>query len=264
MKVFVGGACDRDNIFTLMDQTAFSESEFESHVVAALNCVYKDYLCIPFRGAFRFEGETHIADLALIHRNLAHWFVIEVELISHSLHGHVVPQVRSFKYGVPQNSCIDSLCKYVPNLSREQAQSFLEFVPRTVAVVANRPDRTWSEVLRAIDSQFIAVSVFERYDGFNAFETEGSLYAPSVSLGFFTYSASTRSFRMDRSCGLSEGVVQIQDPSGNVGLWTVRSSQDALWLTKNVGDPGLEDRGMFQMLKSDIGAITLRSPSRLL
>ncbi len=99
MKIFVSGACHPQNIFTLIDPTAFSEAQFEVHVLGALQCTYPDYYCIPFRGGFSFDGETHEADLALVHRSFSHWYVLEVELVSHSLHGHVVPQVRSFRYG---------------------------------------------------------------------------------------------------------------------------------------------------------------------
>jgi len=261
VKVFISGACVSENIYTLIDPTVLSEAEFETHVVAALTCVYGEYFCIPFRGGFVFDGDLHLADLALIHRNLSHWFVIEVELVSHSLLSHVVPQVRCFEYGAPQTTCVDYLCRYVPGLTAQQAETFVKFVPRSVAVVANRAEATWSEILRAVNTQFMSVSVFTKQDGSLALETDGALYVPHVSLGFFYYNALNRSIRLDRGCGLAEGVIQIQDPFGSVGLWTARASEDAIWITKNVGDPGLEDRTMLQMLRTQSGTLTLRSPA---
>jgi hypothetical protein len=118
MKVFVKGSCTPENTYTLADPTTFSKGEFESHVLAALRCVYPEYYCIPFRGGFEFDGDTHEADLALIHREFSHWFILEVELVSHSLHSHVVPQVRCFQYGNPLDSCSDHLCRHVPNMTR--------------------------------------------------------------------------------------------------------------------------------------------------
>jgi hypothetical protein len=261
MKIFISGACQPENIFTLMDPTAFSEAEFEAHVVSALSCVYKDYFCIPFRGGFKFDEDVHVADLALVHKAFSHWFVIEVELVSHSLHSHVVPQVRCFEFGAPQKSCVDYLCRYIPTMTQKHAESLLKYVPRSVAVIANRADQLWTDVLRGVNTQFMAVSVFSKHDGGFALETDGSLYVPRESLGFFTYSALSRSIRMARGCGLAEGVIQIQDPYGNVGLWTARASEDALWITKNSGDPGLEDRIMLQMLRTASGELTLRRPA---
>ena len=46
-------------------------------------------------------------DLALVANDLSHWFVVEVELLSHSLDGHVLPQMRCLKYGEPQLGCVE-------------------------------------------------------------------------------------------------------------------------------------------------------------
>lgn len=261
MRVFIGGECRPENLFSLVDPTEFSEAEFETHVYSALKCVYKDYYCIPFGGSFEFDGDVKVADLALIHKTFSHWFVIEVELVSHSLHNHVVPQVRCFQYGKPRNTCIQYLCRYIPGCSEAQAQTLMNFVPRSVAVVANRTEPEWVNALRSVNVQFMAVSVFKGHDDRFAFETDGSLNVPHVSLGFFTYSAATRTIRMDRSCGMPEGVVQIEDPYGSVGLWTVRGSEDALWVTKNLGDPGFRDRVLLQVLRTQTGKLTLRLPT---
>jgi len=59
------------------------------------------YRCIPFRADFSFDNQVKRSDLALVHQSLSHWFVVEIELVSHSLMGHVVPQVRCFRYGEP-------------------------------------------------------------------------------------------------------------------------------------------------------------------
>ncbi len=262
MKIFVGGSCRPENIFTLVDPSSFSEAAFEVHVQAALGCVYPDYHCVVFRGAYEFDGELHEADLALIHRSFSHWFVIEVELVSHSLHGHVIPQVRCFRYGTPQASCVNSLCNAIPGMTPEQARSLLHLVPRSIAVVANRNEPEWSNVLRGIDSQFITVSVFQREDGTYAHETEGALSISQTSLGFFIYSALNKTVRMPEKSGLPEGAVQIEDPYGSAGIWVVRRSEGYLWVTKETGDPGLPDKTMLQILRTQTGRLMMRVPGR--
>jgi hypothetical protein len=260
MKVFVSGACRPENIYSMVDASAFSEAEFEQHVRLALGCVYPEYHCILFRGAYEFDGEMHESDLALIHRSLSHWFVIEVELVSHSLHGHVVPQVRCFRYGKPQDSCVSSLCSQIPNLTTGQARSLLNLVPCSTVVIANRNEMEWSSVLRGIDTQFMTVSVFSGRDGVLAYETEGLLDVSRTSLGFFLYSATNRTICMSESCGLPEGQLQIEDPYGNVGLWMARRAEGHLWVTKQTGDPGIPDKAMLQVLRTQTGRIRMRAP----
>ena len=103
------GDCIEDNIFQILDPTAFLEIDFEAEVVKALTCLFPDYWCGVFAGTFLLEGERRSADLALIHKSLSHWFVVEVELAGHSLDQHVLPQVRCFRYGEPDQTCASSL-----------------------------------------------------------------------------------------------------------------------------------------------------------
>ena len=94
MRKLMTGECNKDSVFQLVDPTLYIEGDFEAEVVKALTCLQPDYLCGVFAGEFVLEGERRIADLALIHKTLSHWFVVEVELAGHSLENHVLPQVR--------------------------------------------------------------------------------------------------------------------------------------------------------------------------
>lgn len=139
-----------------------------------------------------------------------------------------------------------------------QARSLLRYVPRGVAVVANRNDSEWSTALRACDIQLLTVSIFERADETTAVEAEGSLYVPTLSIGFFTYFAVNRSFRMPLTTNMDDGEIQIEDPFGSIGLWIVRRGPDVIWVTKNIGDPGIPDSSMLQVVRTETGRITLR------
>ena len=52
----------------------------------------------------------------------------------------------------------------------------------------------------------------------------------------------------------------MEDPYGTVGSWTVRAAPDALWITKNEGDPGIEDNALVQILRRRSGKLKLRIP----
>ncbi|MFL6606332.1 MAG: hypothetical protein ACJ8R9_34085 [Steroidobacteraceae bacterium] len=261
MKALVAGECRPENIFQLVDPTQFSEAAFEAEVAKALSYLYPAYLCGVFRGSFFFEGERRGADLALIHKSLSHWFVIEVELLAHSLDAHVIPQVRCFRYGEPEQPCVTSLCSGFCELDVDRAEALLRFVPRSVAVVTNRFDREWASALRVLDVQLITVSVLRNIAGHTAYEIEGDLQVIRESIGFAKYSAIDKSLRLARSSGVPLGAIQIEDPFGVAALWTVRETGSSLWITKNVGDPVLPHDEYIQLVRTMDGRIRLKLPS---
>ena len=258
MKKLLTGDCNEDNIFQLLDPTAFLEIDFEAEVVKALTCLFPDYWCGVFAGTFLLEGERRSADLALIHKSLSHWFVVEVELAGHSLDQHVLPQVRCFRYGEPDQTCASSLLSAFSFLSREQANALLVYVPRYVAVVGNMPDPEWTTALRALDVQYLTVSVYRDRNGRSAHEVEGRLVARTESLGFARFSAIDNCLRINKGCGLPSGPVQIVDQFGNAALWTVREASGALWVSKDRGPALLEHEGYVQIIRTFDGRISLR------
>lgn len=262
MRVFVAGHCDSENLFDVVDPTAFSEAEFEAEVIKALHCAYPNYHCGVFRGSFHLDGDRRGADLALIHRNLSHWFVVEVELISHSLERHVLPQARCFRYGEPEHECVTSLCRAFPGIDRGRAESLIRWLPRSVVVVANRFDPTWLNALKALDVQLLVVSVFRGRSGRVGHEVAGKLEIRKESLGFATYSAIDKSLRLAKSAPIPLGDIQVEDPYGISAIWTVRETESALWITRKTGDPGFPHEEYVQVIRTIDGKITLRLPQR--
>lgn len=258
MKTFVAGACNPDSIYQAVDSSEFLEVAFEAEVVKALCCIFEDYHCGVFKGSFMLDGDRRSADLALIHRSLSHWFVIEVELASHSFEGHVLPQLRCFRFGEAERACITSLCTAFPDLKRGDAESILKHVPRYVAVVVDRMVPEWLPALKGLDVQFLIVQVFRGSNGKTAHHVDGRFEVVKKSLGFGKYTAINKSLVMARTCGLPLGEIKVQDPFGSDALWTVRESGAALWVTKNCGDPALPHDEYIQVLRTIDGKITLK------
>lgn len=258
MRKVLAGECHQDNIFHLVDPTQFFEGDFEAEVVKALTCLQPDYMCGVFAGAFVLEGERRVADLALIHKSLSHWFVVEVELAGHSFEHHVLPQVRCFRYGEPESSCVTSLVRAFSELKRDQAESLLRYVPRYVAVVSNLPDPAWTSALRAVDVQHLTVSVYRGQNDRSAHEVEGRLTVRAESLGFARYSAIDNCLRIPKGCGLPVGAIQIVDQFGNLGEWTVQEVADVLWIYKVRGPALIQHDSYVQIIRSFDGRISIR------
>jgi hypothetical protein len=258
MKHFSDSECRREGIFRQIDPSGFSEVDFEAEVVRALTCMLPEYFCGVFAGTFILDGERRSADLALIHKTFSHWFVVEVELISHSFSAHVLPQVRCFRFGDAENSCITSLCRGFPGLTSDRAESLLRYIPRFVAVAVNQGDPGWDAMLRALDVQLLVVSIFTDNQGRRAHELDGNLLVPRESIGFARYSAPDRSLLLPKSCGLTVGPIQIEDIYGIAGVWIAREDGNGLWITKETGVPDLSHDSYVQVIKTFDGRVSLR------
>jgi hypothetical protein len=258
MKRLAIGECNDDDIFNLVDPTSFVEVSFEAEVVKAFTCLEPDYWCGVFAGAFTLEGERRTADLALIHKSFSHWFVVEVELAGHSLEHHVLPQVRCFRYGEADQSCVTALIHAFPQITREAATQILLYLPRFVAVVGNLPDSQWSTALLGLGAQYLTVSIYRNRIGNFLHEVEGRLTATAESLGFARYSAIDNCLRISKGSGLPVGKVQIVDQFGNPAIWTIREESGVLWLSKDRGPALLNHESFIQLIRTSDGVITLR------
>ena len=227
----------------------------------ALTCFYPNYWCGVFAGTFLLEGDRRKADLALIHKDLSHWFVLEVELAGHSLTQHVLPQARCFRYGDPENTCITSLTQAFSHISRDDAKAILLYIPRYVAVISNLHNMEWEIALEGLDVQHLVVSVYQNRDGKTVHELEGRLTARTNSLGFARYSAIDNCMRIKNDCGLSAGTVQIIDQFGTPGSWTIREEKGRLWISKDNGPTLLEHESYVQIIRTYDGQISIR-PSK--
>jgi len=198
-------------------------------------------------------------DLALVAKDFSHWFVVEVELTSHSLERHVLPQVRAFCYGDAEDDCVGHLSRGL-TISKEQATTLLHHVPRRVVVIANRYDVEWQTSLKALGIELVVLSVFKSPTGVEAYFLEGVLDVQKESLGFGVYSAPDRSVRIHSSTILPEETIQIFDPDGVLGSWNVAISGKDTWITKASGTPSFEDGSYLQLIRSVNGELRFRDP----
>lgn len=261
MRKLLTGECHPDNIYHLVDPTTYIEADFEAEVVKALTCLMPDYQCGVFAGSFVLEGDRRVADLALVHKSLSHWFVVEVELAGHSFEHHVLPQVRCFRYGEPEHTCVTSLVRAFAGFTRGQAEDLLRSIPRYVAVVGNLPDPIWASQLNAVDTQYLTVSVYQDRNGRTAHEVEGRLFVRSHSVGFARFSAIDNCLRIPRGCGLPLGCIQIVDQFGNAGVWTVRDESGDLWIQKEHGPALIDHNSLVQIIRNYEGKISIHLKS---
>jgi len=257
MRRIVVGACDPGRILRLADPDEPTEPEFEYCVAQILTCLYPQYHCIVFSGGFLHDGQIFKPDLALIARDCSHWFVIEVELLAHSFDGHVLPQVRAFRYGTPVDDCISQISKSL-KLDRGSTETLVFHVPRNVVVIANGRNRDWELQLKAHNIQFLSAYRFRAAGGDQALELDGEIEVYQESLGIGLYVATDRSIRLGTGVKLPDGEIQIDDPAASVSIWTVSRDLQHVWVTKKTGLPAISHNSYVQLLRTIDGRVALK------
>lgn len=257
MRTMMVSPCQADQVFALCDPDLPSETEFEAVTLRAFGCLFPQYQCVVFGGRFLYEDDIRKPDLAMVARDRSHWFVVEVELVSHSLERHVLPQVRAFRYGEPQADCAIILSRELA-IDLGEAMTLVQRVPRAVVVVANRMKPDWEHSIRAHQGQVLIVTRFANSAGREAFEVAGSLGAVKESIGFGVYSATDTMLRFASSIAIPDGHLQIEAPGGVTSLWRVYRDARHAWVIKEAGRMDLSDGEHVQLVRALDGRITMR------
>ena len=136
------------------------ESDFESVILSRANYLFPQFHVVPFRMPVESVEGRKIPDLALVDFAYRFWWVVEVEMAHHSLHGHVMPQVEVFargKYGEEHANHLASGCD---DLDRASLQDMIMGAQPRVLVVVNRNVPDWIQPIHRLDAIVTVVEIF--------------------------------------------------------------------------------------------------------
>jgi hypothetical protein len=128
------------------------ELDYEELLLQNANLLYPTFIAVRFKKTVHSEYGAGQADLALIDKQYRLWWVVEIELGSHSLLSHVEPQVAilsSAKYGVSEAEYLVSRSADLDPVRVEQMM--LGSQPR-VLVLVNEPRADWVGPLARYDA----------------------------------------------------------------------------------------------------------------
>ena len=121
-----------------------TESQFEEQVMRVANELMPSYTLANWKPLIRDQhGHGAKPDLAMISRDLESWYVIEVELASHSVSGHIEPQLETLRYGVYDSSLVPSLKRSFPSEDAESLTRMVHREPGLLCIVDQFTDRIW-------------------------------------------------------------------------------------------------------------------------
>lgn len=166
----------KDEWFIEIDPQAFFESEFEAVILQNVHLLCPNAKLLPFKQTvFSSEYESKRPDLALIDLDYRFWWVIEVELASHSLSGHVIPQTRVLVEGRYGDEHVNALLRQDPSLDAVRLEAMMRGEPPQVVVVSNRYDARWDKELNAIGVAYSVFNVFRSMLNNDIFLFDGAL-----------------------------------------------------------------------------------------
>lgn len=166
----------KDQWFIEIDPQAFFETEFEAVILQNVHLLCHDATLIPFKQTvFSSEYESKRPDLALIDNQYRFWWVIEVELASHSLSSHVIPQTRVLVDGRYGDEHVEALMRQAPSLDRARLEAMMRGEPPKVVVISNRYHERWERELGSIGVAYSVFNVFRSALNNDIFLFDGSL-----------------------------------------------------------------------------------------
>lgn len=251
----------RDQWFDEVDATRFYETELEAVILQNPGLLQVGAHLVPFKERVsdsRFN--VHCPDLALIDPEYRFWWVIEVELTSHSLHNHVLPQVRTFSDGCYGPEHARALRRQNNNLDEIRLSEMLRGSPPQIVVIADRYLDEWHAELRQIGVHYAIFNVFRSAESADIMFFDGSL--PSLKTEHISRAVPVNGIpRMLRL--LSPGGIPGSDRSrltvffeGRLTVWMRVDIKNRCFITPH--EPLSLRRGKSYILENDEDRLVLR------
>lgn len=244
-------------IFDKVDPTGGLEAKFEDVALRILARLYSSCYVCEFKALLTHDGAGWRPDLAIIDRSWGYWFVVEVEIATHSLYKHVLPQVTAFRDGDYGTETCSAAIARATGVSVDRATTLLRYIPRYVAVVSNQEDAVWASVLAEEAVQYMSIASFARALGPPAYLVKGLLHPAEHSVGFGTALPSLQTIRLPRSDFWRDGTYRVVEANG-VADWNCFVDAQVVWLTKQRGLITLPEGAWVQLIAQGNGSLLLR------
>ena len=133
--------------FHELSPNALAETEFESLLIQNSDIVRPNTSIVPYKKTVYAGERSARADLAIISHDYRKWTVVEVEMVRHDLHRHVVPQIDTLRNGRYEQSHAEYLAARAPHLDAGKISQMLRGEPPEVLVIVNKYDEEWGREL---------------------------------------------------------------------------------------------------------------------
>lgn len=151
----------RKDWFYQLSPSSIPEAQFESLLVQNVEMLRTSCWLVPFKKTVYSRDGSARADLAIIDFDYREWFVVEVELSTHDLYDHVLPQVRTLRDGHYGLDHADYIVDRLPVLDAVRTRQLIRGSSPRIAVIADRSKRMWADVLKGADIDLITLEIYK-------------------------------------------------------------------------------------------------------
>lgn len=166
----------RSDWYHLLRDEAIFESEFEHLIIQNADILGDDCVVVPFKETVRANGlDPKKADLALVDLSYRFWWVIEVELLNHSLGHHVLPQVQTLVEGRYNEKHVKAILRHSADLDEHRLSAMMLGEQPKVVVLANRIEDSWKASIENAGAHYAAINVLRSNKQRDIFILSGTL-----------------------------------------------------------------------------------------
>lgn len=251
----------RNEWFFELSPTALAESEFESLLVQSAEIIRPGHRIVPFKKTAYAGDRSARADLAILANDYRHWAVVEVEMIRHDLHSHVIPQVRTLneanytaghaQYLAARNSMLD--VQKIAEMMRGEAPEVL--------VLVNKYDDEWAREIRRYGAHMMVFEIFRsETSNRHIFAIDGELpnHAHDV-LSELSFSLMPRLLSVSSPAvlGFQPGEQKAVFIDGQVTYWERFDTATSCYLTP-VGSMPIAPGFKYALMRTESGQLEIR------
>lgn len=138
--------------FDSISPESIYEKDFEELLLANAVHLYPSFHAARFKATVESEQGRAQADLALVDKSYRTWWVVEVELGSHPLRGHVQQQVAVLSTAKYSDAEANHLAGQAPELDRNALVEMMRGRQPRVLIIVNEAKPDWIPALARYDA----------------------------------------------------------------------------------------------------------------
>ncbi len=167
-----------DEIYEEISPSAYYESEYEALVFSHAEHLYSSYHIIPFKSTVYSENGSARGDFALIDMKYRDWWVGEIELATHSLEGHVLPQIEVLSCAIYGQKEAEYIHSKKPDLDLEKLCDLMKGQQPRVIVIVNASCPKWINPLKRHNAILAIFEIFKSFRDKMIFRINGEHPTP--------------------------------------------------------------------------------------
>lgn len=251
----------RNEWFFELSPTALAESEFESLLVQNAEIIRPGHRIVPFKKTAYASDRSARADLAIIADDYRHWTVVEVEMIRHDLHSHVIPQIRTLSEASYTAEHAQYLAARAANFNAQKLTEMMRGEAPEVLVLVNKPDDEWAREIRRYGAHMMVFEIFRSTtSNRHIFAIDGELpnHADDV-LSELSFGLLPRLLAVSSPAALNflPGEQQAVFIDNQVTYWERFDTATSCYLTP-VGNMPIKPGSTYALVRTDAGQLAIR------